>query len=368
MSSGAPHADQKMPVRVRRSRRRAIIIRAVILIAALISLYYLWPQLIQFFDAIPGLEKIKWFWFAVMLLLETVSFACYWALMRITIGERRWSVIILAQLTSTAFSRVVPGGAASGGAANYQMFATAGTPKGRAATGVTAASLISTAVLFILPVFALPAIVAGAPVDPSLVHGLELGLAIAALIVTGGAVALFTDGPLLWVGRLVQRALNRRRKTSKQRDDLPVRLIEERDLIKSALGSRWWQALPLSAGNWLFDFAALLAALAAVGARPHPSLVLLGYVIAALLAQIPMTPGGLGFVEVGLAATLSLAGVGAAEATTAVLAYRLVSFWLPIPAGLISALAFRRRYGKPSERAPLVASAPEHPESSGVEF
>ncbi len=73
--------------------------------------------------------------------------------------------------------------------------------------------------------------------------------------------------------------------------------------------------------------------------------MLLGYVVAALLAVIPLTPGGLGFVEVGLVAMLGLAGVGGAEATTAVLAYRLVSFWLPIPAGLISWVVFRHKYG-----------------------
>ena len=62
-------------------------------------------------------------------------------------------------------------------------------------------------------------------------------------------------------------------------------------------------------GNWLFDYLALLAALTAVGSRPRPSLVLLAYVAAALLGMIPITPGGLGFVEAGLAATLALAGV-----------------------------------------------------------
>lgn len=45
--------------------------------------------------------------------------------------------------------------------------------------------------------------------------------------------------------------------------------------------------------------------------------------------------GGLGFVEAGLTATLALA----------TLAYRLFSFWLPIPVGLAAALAHRHRYG-----------------------
>ncbi len=111
------------------------------------------------------------------------------------------------------------------------------------------------------------------------------------------------------------------------------------------LGRRWWEALPYAAGNWLLDYSALLAALAAAGARPRASLVLLAYVVAALLGMVPITPGGLGFVEVGLVATLGLAGVGAAEATLATLAYRLVSFWMPIPAGGVAYVLYRRRYG-----------------------
>ena len=57
----------------------------------------------------------------------------------------------------------------------------------------------------------------------------------------------------------------------------------------------------------------------------------------------PVTPGGLGFVEAGLTATLALAGVGAAAAILATLAYRLVSYWLPLPVGLAAYVAHRRR-------------------------
>ena len=60
---------------------------------------------------------------------------------------------------------------------------------------------------------------------------------------------------------------------------------------------------------------------------------------------LPLTPGGLGFVEAGLTGTLALAGVGAGAAVVATLAYRLVSFWLPIPAGGVAAVIHKRRFG-----------------------
>jgi uncharacterized protein (TIRG00374 family) len=93
----------------------------------------------------------------------------------------------------------------------------------------------------------------------------------------------------------------------------------------------------------MFDLLALVTALIAVGAHPPFSLVLLAFVAAQLLAQIPVTPGGIGVVEAGLTATLALAGVRGGDAALATLAYRLVSYWLMLPAGLVAWLVHRRR-------------------------
>ena len=94
----------------------------------------------------------------------------------------------------------------------------------------------------------------------------------------------------------------------------------------------------------MLDYAALLCSLQAVGAQPRPSLVILAYTSGKLLALIPLTPGGLGFVEAGLVGTLTLAGVAPGDALLATLTYRLVSYWLPIPAGAVAYGAFRRRF------------------------
>lgn len=75
------------------------------------------------------------------------------------------------------------------------------------------------------------------------------------------------------------------------------------------------------------------------------SLVLLAYAVAAVLGMIPITPGGVGFVEAGLTAMLVLAGVPGDKALLATLAYRIASYWLPLPAGLGAHLLFRHRYG-----------------------
>ena len=58
-----------------------------------------------------------------------------------------------------------------------------------------------------------------------------------------------------------------------------------------------------------------------------------------------MTPGGLGFVEAGLTAMLTLAGVEAGAAVLATFAYRLFSYWLPLPVGFGAWLSHRHTYG-----------------------
>jgi len=127
-------------------------------------------------------------------------------------------------------------------------------------------------------------------------------------------------------------------------DGLDDRLLHERDSLRVGFGERWKSAVVAAGGRWILDYLALVACLWAVGAEPNPSLVLLAFVAAAFLGMIPLTPGGLGFVEAGLTGLLALAGVSAGAAVVATLAYRLVSFWLPIPAGGIAYVMFRHRF------------------------
>jgi len=165
---------------------------------------------------------------------------------------------------------------------------------------------------------------------------------------------------------------NRLRRRKEPLATLPDRLLHERDRILAALGPRWRGALAATVGRWAFDYGILLAALAAVGSTPRPALVLLAFCTAQVLAQVPVTPGGLGFVEAGLTATLALAGVSAGDALLATLAYRLFTYWWPLPLGLVG-LALQRKVrvrpaGCPGETAtsgPIGSCVPQCPRPSG---
>ena len=130
------------------------------------------------------------------------------------------------------------------------------------------------------------------------------------------------------------------------------------------LGPRWKRALAATGGRWAFDYATLLAALAAVGSQPRPGLVLLAFCAAQVLAQIPITPGGLGFVEAGLTGTLTLIGVPAGSAVLATFAYRLFSYWLQLPVGLAAFGWHARRYAGSITPAGVTLSHPARVEES----
>jgi hypothetical protein len=151
------------------------------------------------------------------------------------------------------------------------------------------------------------------------------------------------DWPLALAGRLLER-LSRLvpRWISRGRVVRRDGLLHTRNELVAAMGGRWWQAVGFAAANWILDYLVLVAALRAIGAEPRLSLVLLAYGAASVLSMIPLTPGGLGFVEAGLAATLAVSGIAAGDALLATLAYRLFSFWLPIPAGAVAYLVHRR--------------------------
>jgi len=170
------------------------------------------------------------------------------------------------------------------------------------------------------------------------------------------AVAFGWDRPLLIVGRAARWLIQRVRHGSAA--DLPEHLLEQRDRMKKTFGQRWYVALVSAVGKVGFDYVALVCCLAAVGVRPHASLVLLAYVGGALLALIPVTPGGLGFVEAGLTGLLTAAGVAAQQALVSTLAYRLVAFWVPLPAGGVAYGLFQRRYGAEPEESSTSNAVP----------
>jgi hypothetical protein len=341
------HADAELQIEhgEEESAARAPSLRRTIFWLAItgISLYLVAPSLLDTLGSWRDLERISWIWFPVMLSLQAGGLACLWALQRMALHRARWHDVIESQLAGNALGKIAPAGGAIGAALQYRMLVEAGLERGRAVAGITAVNLLTFAVVLALPVLALPSFLRGS-VDRNLIEATLIGITVFALLSAAAVALLAFDRPLEIVARAVQSLRNRIRRGSAPIRRLPERLRRERDKLLATLGPQWKQAVVATVGRWAFDYATLLAALAAVGSTPRPTLVLLAFCAAQVLAQIPVTPGGLGFVEAGLTAMLALAGVPAGKAVLATFAYRLFAYWLQLPAGLVGFFLHKRRY------------------------
>ena len=309
------------------------------------AFYVALPALIKVISAWPKLLHMDYRWMAVMFVAEVASFVCAAWLLRLLLRTTQWFNVVAALLVGNAVTNVLPAGDVAGAGVQFQMLAIGGIDADQAAGGLTASSIIGLAGLLMLPVFALPALIGGEPVSAGLEHAAFLGLGGFVLIVGFAAILLTTDVVLVKLANGLQWLLNVIPRRKSRTEGLARRLQDQRDMVRTDLGRRWWQAALLIGGRIGLDYVALLAALRATGARPHPSLVLLAYAATAVIALVPLTPGGLGIVEASLSGLLVLAGVPSANAIIATLAYRLVTYWLPIFVGGGIYIEFRRRHG-----------------------
>jgi uncharacterized protein (TIRG00374 family) len=331
-------------MRIALGRSRQIAVRVLLLLLAGVSIYLLAPSLLEIFSSWPQLRELDPLWLGLAVFFEGVSSLAYWTLQRIAFQTRSWFAVGTSQTASAAAARILPGGSAAASALQYGMLVRAGMPPQSVASGVAASWAATTATVLALPAIAVLAGIGGTAVPHGLRNVAYLGAAAFVVMTAVGAAAFLWDRPLRLVGRGTRAAaglVGRRERL----ESLPERLLSQRDALRRAFSSHPWLALLAALGRWGFDYLALLCVLAALSLEPEPALVLLAFASASLLGMIPITPGGLGFVEAGLAGLLVLAGVSAGDAAVATLAYRLVSFWLPLPVGAIAWWLARRRYG-----------------------
>jgi uncharacterized protein (TIRG00374 family) len=319
--------------------------RVVGLVLTAIGLYVVFPGLLTLFGSWPRLGDVAIWWFVIVVALVVGSMGSLWWLTRLALQQRTgpeghittvsWSAAASAHLAGNAAGKIVPGGPATAGVVQARLLIQSGESAGRVASAITAMGLLTTGILLMLPFLTIPALLIGPPPARRLEYGLVVSLVVA-IVMVGLSVAILVWTPLVvWVGRISGRLIHVV-KEDVTSASASAALVRSRDRVAASFAGCRTRALVAAAGNRMFDFAALVAALAAVGAHARASEVMMAYAIAQALALIPITPGGLGFVESGLTTMLVLVGVTADEAVVATLLYRLIAFWMPIPLGALA--------------------------------
>jgi putative heme transporter len=297
-------------------------------------------------DADPG-------WLAVAAVAEAVSMAMFARQQRrllTAFGVRmtRHRSLALAYSRS-AMAISLPAGSAISAAYAFKQFRTGGASKRTAATVMVLSGLLSMAALALL--YATGALATGAVKlgeawrqHPALTH-------VSAVITL---VLLIFVGILAWQSSYQVHARHPRH--PRHHGNPLARIAPRWPRVAAALapvvdamsssrsvpGRHWGLALGAAVANWLTDLLCLYAASRAFGLPVDPVTLGAIYLTVQIVRQIPLTPGGIGVIELSLLAGLVSGGAGEASAAATVLVYRLLSCWLIIPVGFLAWLLLRR--------------------------
>ena len=323
---------------------KRLLTRGGALAVTALALYLLAPSLLEVFSSWDQLSLLEYRWLLLVGSAQVVAWAFVWSLQRLVLQTQRWFPVITSQLAGNAASRVVPGGGAAGAALQFQLLRRAGLDTSTAAVGLAAVAVIQFAIVLGLPVLVLPSLLAVPPLEPRFTSIAVSAVVFFALLLLLAAAMLTSNRLLRLLGWTFDRAMARAPLLRPPTTPTFDRLMAHRDTLKRQFGSSWPKAMAFAVGRATFDYLSLIAAIAAFGVDARPALVLLAFATASWLGAIPITPGGLGFVEAGLTGLLVLAGVPAVESVSVAFLYRLFSFWLPIPVGLAAGALHRLRY------------------------
>src|SRR3954469_15553099 len=156
---------------------RAVVRHVALVAITAVSLYLVGPAVLQVFASWPQVRDLDPLLLQYIVIAQIAAFGCFWAVLRIALGTRRWLPVITSQLAANAAARVVPGGGATGAAVQFSMLVRAGLPRPTVARGLTAASLLTTGTGLALPAPAVPAVLGGRPIDHSLARAAWAGMA-----------------------------------------------------------------------------------------------------------------------------------------------------------------------------------------------
>src|SRR5579859_6279310 len=293
-------------------------------------------------SAIGGLDLV---WFAAAIACEAVSLISFGLSRRMLLQADGHHVRIGSVMAITyagnALSMSIPfAGAQLAAVFSYRQFRRRGLDPALTGWALGVSAIASSSALAV--VLVVGAIAGGAPLATAVGF---LGAAVFALPAITVILALRYPQARAIANRVLSWAVHQIRRIFRKPGIDPAaldELVERLGTIR--LGwQRYAEVFGLAVANWLFDCACLACAIKAVG-QPVPwNGLLLAYGAGAVAGSTGVTPGGFLIVEAALTAALAAAGLSAGQALGAVLAYRLVNFWMILLGGGIVLIFLARK-------------------------
>jgi uncharacterized protein (TIRG00374 family) len=365
---GAPAAPaggrRRLDPRVRK------VLQVVISLAIVVGIFwYVLGQFADISEVWDAMRTLTWREVVVLVVAATWNLATYWILTVIATPGLRYPQAVVLTETTTAVSNALPAGGALGVGLTYTILSSWGFSKSRSTLSVVVTGIWNNFAKLGLPIVALAILaVQGQP------GGGRMIAAVAGLAGLVGAVVVFalilsSEQYARRVGLFGERLATRLRRLVRRG---PVQgwdhaVVRFRDRVIGLVRRRWIALTAATIVGHLSLYAVLLATLRVMGVSDADvgwAQVLAAFAFARLLTAIPLTPGGVGIIELALIASLTDAGGADAAVVASVLIFRLLTYVMPILFGAITYLYWRRNRSwrgsappMPAELAPAAAGA-----------
>jgi uncharacterized protein (TIRG00374 family) len=318
-------------------------------VAVIVGTYvFVLPQFADYSEVWDQVQMLSWEWVAVLLgavVLNLATFGPPW--MTALPGLGYWSAETVTQ-ASTASTYLAPGGPAVGIGISAAMLLGWGFHADQVALAVTLTGIWNQLAILGFPAVAFALLTLNGGDRGALQTIATVGL-IAFVVVAGAfALALASAKMARRVGDLAARVLNwllgmvRRGPVGWSGESL----AHFRGQAIGLLGRRWHLLTLTTLAGQLSVFVVLLVCLRALGVGADEVTLteaFAGWSLARVLGSIPITPGGLGIVELGLTSVLVGFGGNRAGVVAAVLVYRFVTIVPTLVFGAVAAATWRRR-------------------------
>jgi putative heme transporter len=305
------------------------------------------PKIADYRDVWAVVKELSWEWVAALAgaaALNVLTFAPPW---QVALPGLRFRPALMMTQASAAMSLILPGGGAPGMATSYAMLRTRGFPGRDVARAVTLTSVWNQLANFAYPILAVFLLTVAGQQATVLATAAFVGVAMLGVAVGALVLVLYSDRMARDVGDAAASAASlvltrlHRAPVGWTGTSFERFRREAVDLLR-----RRWHALTLATFTGsLTVFLALAVSLRALQVPAAEVSILeafAAWALARLLGSIPITPGGIGVVELSLTGTLIGFGGNNAGVVAAVLVFRFLTMVPTLVLGLIAAATWRR--------------------------
>ena len=332
-----------------RSRRGRKILRAVASAAVIAATFgFAIPRIASYRSVWASIHTMTWPYILLVATAAAASMISYWVTIRAVLPRLTLRQAATVNLGSNAVANTLPAGGALAMGVSWAMLSSWGLSTADYVLYTLVTGIWNVFTLLGMPVLALLVMTTATRPDAVLITAAATGLAVLAAMVTGLGLLLHSQAFALRAGRALQRLLAVASSLARRPPPANVAgsLTSFRDRAGALLAARGWRITAATVASYLTLWLVLLACLRGTGlsqAQMPWQTSLAAFAFIRLLTALPITPGGLGVTELGLAGILATSAGSAAsvQVTAAVLLYRAVTYLPSIPLGALACLTWR---------------------------